>query len=703
MPRVALAVCLAASLVVAQETPPRTDVEPIVVTATRLAQDPLEVPYSIDVIDADALRARSYRTTPQALRDLPGVMVQETSAGQGSPYIRGFTGYRDLFLIDGIRLNNSVFRDGPNQYWATVDPLSLHRLEVVKGPSSVLYGSDAIGGTVNAITRSPSTWSDAPGFAIGGRTLGRYASAEDSVILRAEVDIGWTREDGSRTGLLAGGSAKSFDDVEGGRGVGTQLDSGYEETDADLKIEHWFDERVRAVFLHQRARQDGVPRTHRTVGSIDWRGLARGTDLRHDFDQVRDLTYLQLHAEKLGGAIDAVHASVSWHHQREVRDRIRGNGAQDFQGFDVGTLGLSLQLDSDSPIGELTYGIEWYRDDVDSFLRNVVNPSPADPIQGPVADDAVYDLFGVYVQDRIPLADALDLTLGGRFNHARADSDDVRDPVTDTRFSIDEDWSDLVGSARLLYRLVPDCVHVFGGVSQGFRAPNLSDLSRFDTARSGEFEIPAPGLRAEDYVSWEVGVKVQTEGTRAQAAWFRTDIDSQIQRFPTGNVNGNGEREITKANVGDGWLQGVELAAGQRVLPQTTVLCNFTFLDGRVTNFEGPTSALTDDHPTRLMPLTVQVGARYDDERGRFWAESTLTIAADADKLSFNDQRDTSRIPPGGTPGYQVWDLRGGWRLAERTTVDVLLENVTDVDYRVHGSGSNMPGRSLIVGFETRF
>ena len=80
--------------------------------------------------------------------------------GQGSPYIRGFTGYLNVMMVDGIRLNNSVFRTGPNQYWATIDPLSLSRLEVVKGPGSVLYGTDAIGGAVNAITKSPTTYGE---------------------------------------------------------------------------------------------------------------------------------------------------------------------------------------------------------------------------------------------------------------------------------------------------------------------------------------------------------------------------------------------------------------------------------------------------------------------------------------------------------------------------------------------------------------
>ena len=115
------------------------------------------MPYSSDSLDGETLRTRkAVRTLPEALREVPGVMVQKTGYGQGAPFIRGFTSQRTLLLIDGIRLNNAVFREGPNQYWNTVDPFTIDRLEVVKGPSSVLYGSDAIGGTVNVITRGRS-------------------------------------------------------------------------------------------------------------------------------------------------------------------------------------------------------------------------------------------------------------------------------------------------------------------------------------------------------------------------------------------------------------------------------------------------------------------------------------------------------------------------------------------------------------------
>ncbi|MBM4062552.1 MAG: hypothetical protein FJ265_15860, partial [Planctomycetes bacterium] len=197
-----------------RQDPPGRPAEParsalVVVTATRTAQDPFDAPRSVDVVSAEQLQRGNYRTLPQALRELPGVLVQETAPGQGSPYLRGFTGYQNVMLIDGIRLNNSTFRSGPNQYWSTIDPLSLDRIEVLKGPASALHGSDAVGGVVQVFTVSPDRYS-AAGIAHGGSLFGRYASAEDSVAGRAELQAGQTWADGQRTGFLIGAGARSF-------------------------------------------------------------------------------------------------------------------------------------------------------------------------------------------------------------------------------------------------------------------------------------------------------------------------------------------------------------------------------------------------------------------------------------------------------------------------------------------------------------
>jgi len=112
----------------------------------------------------------------------------------------------------------------------------------------------------------------------------------------------------------------------------------------------------------------------------------------------------------------------------------------------------------------------------------------------------------------------------------------------------------------------------------------------------------------------------------------------------------------------------------------------------------------TVDYLSRVMPFMGRIGARWDDvEHGRFWAETDVVYAADADRLSLADQGDTQRIPPGGTPSWTVWNVRAGWHVSESATLFAALDNILDEDYRVHGSGSNMPGRNFIVAVQATF
>jgi hemoglobin/transferrin/lactoferrin receptor protein len=680
---------------------PAEPVQEVVVTASRTNQDPFDAPRAIDVVSQQDLQRNQFRSTPQALRYLPSAMIQETAPGQGSPFLRGFTGYNNLLLIDGIRLNNSTFRGGPNQYWSTVDPLSLDRIEVLRGPASTQWGSDAVGGTVQAFTKSAETFGP-DGVRYGGALFGRYATAEDSPAARGEVQVGITRDDGLRTGFLLGGDARSFGDIEGGRATGLQPNTAHDETGFDFKVEHWLGKDTKLVLLHHEYAQNNVPRTHATIFGESYAGTAVGTDLRRDLDQNRKLTYVQLHRTNMGGAVDGMHFSVSWQTQRELEARLPPTGAERFQAFEVGTLGAFAQFESDlGKAGRLTYGVDYYRDNVNSWFRRASGGQASDPIQGQVANDASYDLLGVFVQDELALTDRVGLQGGVRYTYAAVDADSVRAP-DGSRIAIADDWDEFTANLHLRVGIT-DGWNVYGGVSQGFRAPSLSDLSSFDIARSGEQEVPTPGLDEEQYTGYEVGTKLRTQAVTGAIAWFYTDIEDQILRFPTGTTNPTGQPIVTKGNVGDGYVEGVEFQADWTFAERTSVFAVNTWQYGRVSNFNGAGLARTEEFVSRLMPLTTIVGLRWEDAAGRFHASTDVIRAEDAEKTSAGDNRDTQRIPPGGTPGYTIWNLRGGWQIDERATLEVACENVTDVDYRVHGSGSNAFGRNFVIGMRVLF
>lgn len=677
--------------------PPRFEWNPVVVTATRGERALFDSPSSIETLTAREIEEAAFRTLPDTLRYVPGVMVQKTGHAQGSPYIRGFTGFRNLLLVDGIRLNNSAFSDGPNQYWSTVDPLSIERLEVVKGPSSVLYGSDAIGGTVQVFTKGPRMGSES--FAFGGRLYDRASTAERSNTVRGELTVSWN----GRVGLYGGVTYADYGDLE--TAAGTQPQTGYDQFAGDFKLDLAAGDSAHVIVAQQNFDSDDAWRTHRTIYAQPFAGTSVGDELRRSLDQNRSLTYIQLRSDGGASFLDGAHLSLSYQSQSEEEDRTRADGRRDLQSFDADTLGLWGQFEAAGALGRWTFGFEYYHDRVDSARTdfNADGTVRAVRIQGPVADDSTYDLAAVYLQNEYSPTAWLDLVTGVRYTYAAADAGRVEDPVSGDAISLSEDDDSLVGSARFVLHLDEDeHWNAFGGVSQAFRAPNLSDLTRYDTARSNEIETPAPGLDAEEFLSYEVGLRGEFDALFAQASWFWTEVDGMIVRQPTGAVI-DGDREVTKRNAGDGFVQGFEVEARWRFAENCTLWGAFAWLDGEVDGYPTSDPVAVREPITRLMPMTTQVGLRWDAPEGDCWLEAVLLNAADADRLSASDRSDTQRVPPGGTPGYTTLSLRSGFRLSHSTTLTAVLDNVTDEDYRVHGSGINEPGLNFIVGLEWRF
>ena len=694
----ALPLLLLAPTGAAADDGPPSGIDEVVVTSTRSAREPFFVPGTVYEWSADEAGASLSRTLPAALEMVPGIMVQKTGYGQGSPYIRGFTGFRTLFLIDGIRLNNSVFREGPNQYWNTVDPLSLRRVEIAKGPSSVLYGSGAVGGTVQAFTLSPPTSDD--GLQTTGRAFYRYGSAERSHLGR--IDGGATLPG---VGLHAGFSFKRFGEVAAGQGTRRQPRTDYDEHTGDFKLEIPLDPELELTLAHQYVHQPDVWRTHKTIYGVSWEGTDVGSELKRALDQDRSLSYLRLEGTDVAGIFEQARATFSFHRQEEDQHRIRGDGRSDESGFDVKTSHVGLQLSTATEPVYWTYGVDYYHDDVQSFSRrfDANGALVSVGVQGPVADDSTYDTVGVYLQGEIDLTDSLHIVPGVRYEYARVDADKVADPATGAPFSFSESWDDVVGSVRFSWRI--DEQHrarLYGGVAMAFRTPNLSDLTRFDSARSNEIETPSVDLDPEEFIEYEIGFKVRTDRLTGQLAYFYTDIDDLIVRTPTGRVI-DGESEVTKRNSNGGRVQGVEASASYDLQRGFSIFGSFSWLSGEVDTF--PTSAPVSRRETidREMPVTGLLGVRWQDPAGLLWAEATASIVRRQHDLSTRDEADTQRIPPGGTPGYQVYSARAGWNVSPNLALTVALENIFNEDYRIHGSGQNETGRNFATSLEWRF
>ncbi|MDV3241878.1 MAG: TonB-dependent receptor [Methylocaldum sp.] len=599
----------------------------IVVTATQSERDSFLVPQAIASITPEFIDHSLQSMTPDLFRFTPGVYIQKTNQGGGSPFIRGLTGKQVLILVDGVRLNNSFYRFGPHQYLNTIDPNIIERIETVRGPSSVLYGTDALGGAINIITRKRSDFSKPLGY--NGLLSAHYESAADAGVFRGEVEGNW-----NQLGLIAGATGKLYDDLDGGGNLGRQVPSGYDESDADLKLNYRLDENQELIFAGQYTRQFNVPKTSE---------VTLGDKLKFDYEpQERRFGYLEYRARQLG-VFDGVRINASYNNQREGEQVItrRNPAIETLELTDVDTVGLSLQL-KNRIFGDhdLTYGADYYHDDYQTrkVERNRVTESERKLTPG-TPDGATYEHWALYRQDEAHLLDSLEGVFGVRYNRYEA-----RGEVTDQSLRFETDA--VAGNINLGYRLTP-ALNLVGGLAFGFRAPNMEDFfGRVDFFS----EIPNTSLKPEESFSKEIGLKYRDEVLSAEIFYFHSDYEGFIDRVTVGR-RADGAPIQQRQNINDAEIQGVEASAEYPLNAQWLVGATLTWTEGRDAKTKAPLR--------RIPPLNGAARLVYYP-MDRLWIEGSVWWADNQDQLAKGDIEDP-RIGAGGTPGYTVFNLKAGY------------------------------------------
>jgi len=681
---------------------------PVILNGRRLNRKDTRPSAPIHTLDIEALTKSLPRTLPESLESLPGVHIQKTASGHGSPYIRGFTGNRTLAVIDGIRYNNATYRDGPNEYFSHIDTFTLSNVELLSGPASAIYGSEAVGGTLSLETRKSDYTAAAVGdwFAHGRQVL-RYSTGDSSLISRTAIDFGR----GEIWGLRLGLSAKEFGDVRAAD-LGRLPNTGYDELAWDARLDAKIGQDWALTIAHQGLQQSDVPRTHSTVFSRSFAGTTIGTDLRRDKDQDRSLTYL-----KIAGPLGLQFAefgelTLSYQPRQETERRIRGDGLDIDQAFSSNLFAFNSKFEREFSRAFLTYGLDLSHETVDS-RRTDLDPSTSlttERLQGPVGDDANYQQAGLFADLSWDVTDRLVLDLGGRLSYVRADIGRFEDPISGNPISFEDDWSNFSGSARASYFWgAHDQSSLFISAGQAFRAPNIADISRFGRSRSNEFEVASFGLRPENFLSSEIGYRYALDNLTLTAAYYYTDLRNYIETVPTGRIV-DGLFEVSKQNAASGQIQGIEVTGAIDLRAGFALSGNATWTRGDLTRATAEGGNLTEPI-SRIQPLTGNLAIRWTgSELGNLagplantWMSADARFVDSADRLSTADLTDTQRIPIGGTPGYTLINFMFGWNLHQNFTVTISANNLLNEAYRAHGSGSNEPGRHVVLGIDASF
>ncbi|HLP36046.1 TonB-dependent receptor [Lacibacter sp.] len=652
-------------MVVAQTDSSETkELGEVFVTAQRSNQQVLKIPYAVKRIGKDQLQQFVPRTTPEALQGMNGVFIQKTNHGGGSAFVRGLTGNQTLLLMDGIRLNNSTYRYGPNQYLNTIDPFLIDRIEVAKGTGSVQYGTDALGGVIQLFSKEPVfTTGKAK---LSGNGLIKYMSGNMEKTARASLTYST-----ERIAFTGGITLRDFGDLIGGDTTGKQTPSGYDEWSLNAKVKFLVTKTMQLTLSHQQLQQTHIPLYHR----VKLENFALS-----EFDlQKHQLQYVKFEANTNQKWADKF-TLIGSHQQTNEGRTSRRNGSNMLrnENDDVQTIGLTLDINSRfSKFWTANSGVEMYIDKVKSKTVDTdVQANTSVQKRGLYPNDATYGNYSLYSLHHFNFQRWF-IDAGIRFNTFSINLQDS------SVGKVNITPSAMVYNAAVNYAVSRNH-HVYVGYSTGYRAPNIDDMGTLGIV-DFRYELPTSNLNPEKSGNLETGYKFNSKKLKGDVAVYYMHLNDLITRVREDGTIINGYQVYRKENTEKAFIAGAEAEL-------TWMPVNGLQLNGNISYNYGHNK--TKNEPLRRIP---PVNGRFISsyKKNQWFASVEWLYASKQTRLAQGD-KDDNRIPKGGTPGWNVLNIYAGYEW-KQLRFNTGIQNLFNEDYRTHGSGINGVGRSVWV------
>ena len=661
----------------------------IVVTASRQEEASGDTPAPITVFDREAIE----RIQPEKMADLfkaiPGVEIDGEGPFRGLPVIRGLSSNRVLILVDGQRLNNA--RESTT--FAGIQPAlvnlsEVERIEVLRGPASVQYGSDAIGGVINIITRQPNL--GAQGFKLSGEAAVEYGTTSDSQAGR--VSITGT---GSGFSFYAGGSVEEVDDYTAADGASEDSRySSYVRDDNTVPNSGMEQSNFNGGLKFLTGKQ-GVLRIDAEVVRTKDVGFP-GFDLE---TSGIEFSFPNFDRDKIGASWSTgpvwglADISLSTYYQAVNKESASifdfpGYFSDSFTQSEIDSFGFNAQSIADAGLHHLTFGLDYYNDNVQdtALSQTCFGPYCLPPSTEVAVPKSQQTGLGAFIQDQWTLSEQVSLQLGLRGDTFDFVSED--DPnYTGEPFDVTD--SAISGNLGVTWS-VTDHVNLTALVARGFRTPNLQERSFFGLATNGEaYILQNPDLASESSWNYEIGTKVRYDRYSGGLHIFYNDLTDFISLEFLGELDPNFGVELAQfANIAKATIWGIEVDLEAMISNRWT-----TF--GSIAYIEGDNNTTSQPLPS-IPPLKVILGLRY--QHSAWWAEGNMRFLDRQDRLPEDDPFfDT------GTTGFTVYDLRAGYDFKFGLGFLVAFENIFDKLYNEPYNNRPEPGRNLRMTLRYRF
>ncbi|WNH13823.1 TonB-dependent receptor plug domain-containing protein [Thalassobellus suaedae] len=702
--------------------------EEIVISASKFEQSKKDIPQKIVSITPESIQFSNPQTSADLLENTGQVYIQKSQLGGGSPMIRGFSTNRLLITVDGVRMNNAIFRGGNLQNVIAIDPFSIQTTEVTLGSGSVIYGSDAIGGVMSFYTQKPRL-SYADSLLLKSNIIVRYATASDEKTGHFDFNLGY-----KKWAFVTNASYTSFGDLKMGKygpdeylrpefvlttNAGdviiknsnpfVQRESGYNQLNMMQKVRYEPSENLSFNLGLFYTTTSNTPRYDRLIRYK--KGLLRSAEWSYGPQKwfMSNLQVTKLSSNS--NLYDKIKATLAYQNFQESRmDR-------DFQSEirsvrEEAVDAYSFNLDFEKTLSYKTqffYGLEYVYNKImshgeeENISTNLISPTVSRYPNG-----ASWQSAAVYTSLKYKPNPKFIFQSGLRFNHVVSKANfQANNVYLNLPFeSSKNEAGALTGTAGLSWS--PNNIMQWKlNASSAFRAPNIDDIGKVFDSEPGSVVVPNETLRPEYAYGGELGLKLNfSQKLILDMSTYYTYLDNALVRRDY-NLNGNteiiydGELSNVQAmqNASKAWIYGFEVGLKMPITNKLKLTSQYSIIGG------------TEENDGIEVP--IRHVAPYFGNTHVIWTNKSLKFDF---FLNYNNELSFNQLAPSEiekdyiyaldsngnpySPSWYTFNLRSQYQLTNSTTLTASLENISNQRYKTYSSGIAAAGRNFILSLK---
>lgn len=704
----------------------------VVVSSNRWEEEKIETPNRIETINRKDIAFQNPQTSADLLETSGYVYVQKSQLAGGSPNIRGFATNRVMLVVDGVRMNNAIFRAGNLQNVISIDASSVESTEVLFGPGAVMYGSDAIGGVMDFHTLQPK-FADSSKLYVGGSAYGRYSTANTEKTGHFDINIA-----SGKFSSLTSVSYSDYDDLRAGKGGNSYfLRPSYVETingkdsmmvnpDPSLLVGTAFSQiNLMQKFRFQPGKKwdvsygfyysttSNAPRYDRLYLDANSDGVLDNAEWYYG-PQKWMMNRLGITNSNQTVLYDQINFVVAFQNYQESRhDRKFNNNLLRNQTETVDA--FSANLDMDKQLNEKTtlfYGIEAVYNQVGStaFRKHQVTGAET-PTTTRYPNGSTWQAYGAYANIKYKITPKVILNAGARYSYYKIEADFDTTLFPFPFVHAENKNGALNGSLGLVYS--PDNRwQVYVNAGTGFRAPNMDDMGKVFESEAGSVVVPNANLKPEYAYNAEIGTAKRIGNfLKVDVCGYYTLLNHALARRSfqyngkdSIDYDGQLSQVLAIQNITNAYVYGIQAGIDIDFGKGWGISSKISYQKGEEQS-EDSLIYYPKPHVAPIFGITHITYVRkklkldlYAQYNGKMEFKD-LPLVDRTDNAPY--AKDANGLP--FTPAWYTLNFKAAYYINKYFSVNAGVENITNQLYRPYSSGISAPGRNFIVALKAQF